>query len=235
MERNGKTQRGRARAAQRPDIALNRPARQRDGLRSEHDGRGGEGDGYGRRSAQHQCHGMGVGHLDTFHLPGYADGPFFVTNSDDTCMSQLWTKFGMICVYFWIHKCIVGIIHVCLRSINGSGRLSFGKIRTWFGEFRTNFIMIAMTSSKLHNQSLITYVSGIYLGVSRLYEPTVHLHLYTERRRRNDLTDDGPVSVVLCRDRAGPSRRSAPAHSLIYTFDYTSSLLTETPEWSSRL
>ena len=25
--------------------------------------------------AQHQCRGMGVGHLDTFHLPGYAVGP----------------------------------------------------------------------------------------------------------------------------------------------------------------
>ena len=35
------TQRGRGRAAQRPDIALNRPARQRDGLRSGHDGSGG--------------------------------------------------------------------------------------------------------------------------------------------------------------------------------------------------
>jgi hypothetical protein len=69
-------------------------------------------------------------------------------------MSQLWTKFGMICVYFWIHKCIFGIIHVCLRSINGSLMVSFGKFHTCFGEFRTNSIMIAMTSSELHNQSL---------------------------------------------------------------------------------
>ena len=44
--------------------------------------RGGEGDGYGRRSAQRQCRGMGVGFSDTFHLPGYAVGPFLVTNSD---------------------------------------------------------------------------------------------------------------------------------------------------------
>ena len=36
----------------------------------------------GKRSAQRQCRGMGVGHLDTFHLPGYAVGPFLVTNSD---------------------------------------------------------------------------------------------------------------------------------------------------------
>ena len=41
-----------------------------------------EGDGYGRRIAQRQCQGMGVGHLDTLHLPGYAVGPFLVTNSD---------------------------------------------------------------------------------------------------------------------------------------------------------
>ena len=27
--------------------------------------------------------GMGVGHLDTFHLPGYAVGPFLVMNGDD--------------------------------------------------------------------------------------------------------------------------------------------------------
>ena len=26
---------------------------------------------------------MGVGHLDTLHLPGYAVGPFLVTNSDE--------------------------------------------------------------------------------------------------------------------------------------------------------
>ena len=31
--------------------------------------------GYGRRSAQHKCRGMGLVHLDTFHLPGYAVGP----------------------------------------------------------------------------------------------------------------------------------------------------------------
>ena len=46
--------------------------------------RGGEGDGYGRRIAQRQCRWMGVGHLDTFHLPGYAVGPFLVTKFDLT-------------------------------------------------------------------------------------------------------------------------------------------------------
>ena len=41
--------------------------------------------------------------------------------------------------------------HTCMFEIHKwKGRLSFGKIRTCFGEFRTNFIMIAMTSSKLH-------------------------------------------------------------------------------------
>ena len=59
-----------------------------------------------------------------------------MNGAERTCMSQLWAKFGMMCVYFWIHKCIVGIIHVCLRSINGSVMLSFGKFRTSFGEFR---------------------------------------------------------------------------------------------------
>ena len=32
---------------------------------------------------------------------------------------------------------------------------SFGKFRTCFGEFRTNFIVVAMHSSELHNHSLI--------------------------------------------------------------------------------
>ena len=79
-------------------------------------------------------------------------------------MLQLWTKFGMISVHFWSNKCIFGIIHVCLRSINGNMELSFGKFRTRFGAFRTNCIMIAMTSSELHNQSLITYIPRLYLG-----------------------------------------------------------------------
>ena len=38
---------------------------------------------HGRRIAQRQCRGMGVGRLDTLHLPGYAVGPFLVTNSDE--------------------------------------------------------------------------------------------------------------------------------------------------------
>ena len=52
------TQRGRGRAAQRPDLALNRPTRQRGGLRSEHNGSGGVSEERNRlreeRIAQHQ-------------------------------------------------------------------------------------------------------------------------------------------------------------------------------------
>ena len=35
-----------------------------------------------KASGVEQCRGVGVGHLDTFHLPGYAVGPFLVTNVD---------------------------------------------------------------------------------------------------------------------------------------------------------
>ena len=44
---------------------------------------------HGRRIAQRQCRGMGVGRLDTLHLPGYAVGPFLVTNSDDGNLTYL--------------------------------------------------------------------------------------------------------------------------------------------------
>ena len=37
--------------------------------------------GGGSRNAS--ADGWEVGHLDTFHLPGYAVGPFLVTNSDE--------------------------------------------------------------------------------------------------------------------------------------------------------
>ena len=37
------------------------------------------GGGPGKPSAE----GWVAGHLDTFHLPGYAVGPLLVTNSDD--------------------------------------------------------------------------------------------------------------------------------------------------------
>ena len=79
------TQRGCARAAQHPTLGLTARPGNGEGVCWERDGSGAAKatDGCGRRIAQRQCRGMGVGHLDTLHLPGYAVGPLLVTNSDE--------------------------------------------------------------------------------------------------------------------------------------------------------
>ena len=77
LERVRKTQRGRARAAQRPILSLTARPGNGEGTCWTQAGRE---RGVRRRRLREEERAtpvpwMGVGHLDTFHLPGYAVGP----------------------------------------------------------------------------------------------------------------------------------------------------------------
>ena len=66
--------------------------------------------------------GVGVGHLDTFHLPGYAVGPFLVTNSDEYSVGSI-NYYEMLpntfCVCWWNVEgwCVFVLVHVLVMVL----------------------------------------------------------------------------------------------------------------------